>query len=359
MLLGTIGFGIVLQSVAILIWGSFGIAVPTPIPNTPIDLGGVIVTSYQLLVLGVSAFAVLLLYFFLDRNEAQLCGMQAAAMDRSAATAMGVNVSSSNAIAFAIGSAIAALAGALVGPLLYVNPALGVYVGIKGFCGDVGGFGKRIPGAMRRRPHLRPDRGVRLGAALRLLGDAHVHRVRRGDDDPADRDLRRANGRPGMTRIGIGKPLLLVALMALPAVLDSYTTHVAILIMLFAIVAIGLSLVMGYAGQVNLAQAAFFGAGAYVSALLTTTYGWNPWLAAPFAILATCGIALAVAIPALLVPVALPRDREPRLGGGVLQPLVEQRPDRGRVGHKQGPTAGATGHRSQRRARASTTTSSR
>ena len=68
MLLGTIGFGIVLQSVAILIWGSFGIAVPTPIPNIPIDLGGVIVTSYQLLVLGVSAFAVLLLYFFLDRT---------------------------------------------------------------------------------------------------------------------------------------------------------------------------------------------------------------------------------------------------------------------------------------------------
>jgi len=147
MLLGTIGFGIVLQSVAILIWGSFGIAVPTPIPNIPIDLGGVIVTSYQLLVLGVSAFAVLLLYFFLDRTKLGT-GMQAAAMDRSAATAMGVNVSSSNAIAFAIGSAIAALAGALVGPLLYVNPTLGVYVGIKGFAAAIlGGFGS-IPGAI-------------------------------------------------------------------------------------------------------------------------------------------------------------------------------------------------------------------
>jgi branched-chain amino acid transport system permease protein len=147
MLLGTIGFGIVLQSVAILIWGSFGIAVPTPIPNIPIDLGGVIVTSYQLLVLGVSALAVLLLYLFLDRTKLGT-GMQAAAMDRSAATAMGVNVSSSNAMAFAIGSAIAALAGALVGPLLYVNPTLGVYVGIKGFAAAIlGGFGS-IPGAI-------------------------------------------------------------------------------------------------------------------------------------------------------------------------------------------------------------------
>src|SRR6266480_3583247 len=71
--------------------------------------------------------------------------------------------------------------------------------------------------------------------------------------------------------------------------------------MLFAIVAVGLSLVMGFGGQVNLAQAAFFGTGAYASALLSTTYGWNPWLAAPVAVLTTCVLALAVAIPALRV----------------------------------------------------------
>ena len=147
MLIGTIGFGIMLQSAAILIWGSFGVAVPTPIPNVPIDVGGIIVTTYQLFVLAVSGIVMLLLYLFLDRTKLGTA-MQAAAMDRSAATAMGVNVSSSNAIAFAIGSGIAAVAGALVGPLLYVNPALGVYVGIKGFAAAIlGGFGS-IPGAI-------------------------------------------------------------------------------------------------------------------------------------------------------------------------------------------------------------------
>ena len=147
MLIGTIGFGIMLQSVAILIWGSFGVAVPTPIPNVPIDVGGIIVTTYQLFVLAVSGIVMLLLYLFLDRTKLGTA-MQAAAMDRSAATAMGVNVSSANAIAFAIGSGIAAVAGALVGPLLYVNPALGVYVGIKGFAAAIlGGFGS-IPGAI-------------------------------------------------------------------------------------------------------------------------------------------------------------------------------------------------------------------
>jgi len=147
MLIGTIGFGIMLQSAAILIWGSFGVAVPTPIPNVPIDVGGIIVTTYQLFVLAVSGIVMLLLYLFLDRTKLGTA-MQAAAMDRSAATAMGVDVSSSNAIAFAIGSGIAAVAGALVGPLLYVNPALGVYVGIKGFAAAIlGGFGS-IPGAI-------------------------------------------------------------------------------------------------------------------------------------------------------------------------------------------------------------------
>ncbi|HJY33233.1 MAG TPA: branched-chain amino acid ABC transporter permease, partial [Vicinamibacterales bacterium] len=147
MLIGTIGFGIMLQSVAIVVWGSFGIAVPTPIPNVPIDVGGIIVTTYQLFVLAVSGIVMLLLYLFLDRTKLGTA-MQSAAMDRSAATAMGVNVATSNAIAFAIGSAIAAVAGALVGPLLYVNPTLGVYVGIKGFAAAIlGGFGS-IPGAI-------------------------------------------------------------------------------------------------------------------------------------------------------------------------------------------------------------------
>jgi len=147
MLIGTIGFGIVLESIAILIWGSFGTAVPTPIPDVPINVGGVIVTSYQLLIVGVSATVMVLLFLFLDRTKLGTA-MQAAAMDRMAATAMGVNVGTANGLAFAIGSAIAAVAGALVGPLLYVSPGMGASIGIKGFAAAImGGFGN-IPGAI-------------------------------------------------------------------------------------------------------------------------------------------------------------------------------------------------------------------
>jgi branched-chain amino acid transport system permease protein len=147
MLIGTIGFGIVLESAAILVWGSFGTAVPTPIPNLPLHIGGVIVTTYQLLVVAVAAAVMVLLFLFLDRTRLGTA-MQAAAMDRVAATAMGVNVGTANALAFAIGAAIAAVAGALVGPLLYVSPGMGASIGIKGFAAAIlGGFGS-IPGAI-------------------------------------------------------------------------------------------------------------------------------------------------------------------------------------------------------------------
>jgi branched-chain amino acid transport system permease protein len=74
--------------------------------------------------------------------------MQAVAMDHEAATASGIHVGRSNAIAFAIGAGLAALAGALIGPMLYVSPTMGDSLGIDGFAAAIlGGFGS-IPGAI-------------------------------------------------------------------------------------------------------------------------------------------------------------------------------------------------------------------
>jgi branched-chain amino acid transport system permease protein len=147
MLIGTIGFGLVLQSVAILIWGTTGRAVPTPVQTTPLNLGGIRIRTYDLVVMAVAAAAVLTLMAFLHRTK-RGAAMQAVAMDHEAATAVGIHVGRSNAVAFAIGAGLAALAGALVGPLLFVNPTMGGSLGIKGFAAAIlGGFGS-IPGAI-------------------------------------------------------------------------------------------------------------------------------------------------------------------------------------------------------------------
>jgi branched-chain amino acid transport system permease protein len=147
MLIGTIGFGIVLEALAILIWGATGRAVRSPLPAEPLDLFGVRVRTYDLLVLALATAATIALVFFLQRTK-RGAAMQAVAMDHEAATAVGIHVGRSNAIAFLIGAGLAALAGGLVGPLLYVSPSMGGTLGIKGFAGAIlGGFGS-IPGAI-------------------------------------------------------------------------------------------------------------------------------------------------------------------------------------------------------------------
>lgn len=147
MLIGTIGFGIVLEALAIIIWGATGNAVRNPVPVAPLDIAGIRIRTYDLVVLAIAALATVLLVLFLQRTK-RGAAMQAVAMDHEAATAVGIHVGRSNAIAFAIGAGLAALAGGLVGPLLYVSPAMGGSLGIKGFAGAIlGGFGS-IPGAI-------------------------------------------------------------------------------------------------------------------------------------------------------------------------------------------------------------------
>jgi branched-chain amino acid transport system permease protein len=112
-----------------------------------LELFGLRVRTYDLIVLGVAAAATAALMLFLQRTK-RGAAMQAVAMDHEAATAVGIHVGRSNAVAFLIGAALAALAGGLVGPMLYVSPSMGGSLGIKGFAGAVlGGFGS-IPGAI-------------------------------------------------------------------------------------------------------------------------------------------------------------------------------------------------------------------
>lgn len=68
---------------------------------------------------------------------------------------------------------------------------------------------------------------------------------------------------------------------------------------LHVILAVGLNLLMGYAGQISLGHAAFFGMGAYASAILTTRFGWPSLLALAAGLLATGALAWLFARPIL------------------------------------------------------------
>ncbi|TDC98604.1 branched-chain amino acid ABC transporter ATP-binding protein/permease [Nonomuraea deserti] len=92
---------------------------------------------------------------------------------------------------------------------------------------------------------------------------------------------------------------LAVAAWLLPYGLGGYAIHVADVAIIFAILAIGLGLTMGVAGQINLAQVAFFGVGAYAVAILTTKAGFGFWTAAALALLVAVVFGMLVGIPAL------------------------------------------------------------
>jgi branched-chain amino acid transport system permease protein len=66
-----------------------------------------------------------------------------------------------------------------------------------------------------------------------------------------------------------------------------------------ALMAIGLSLLMGYAGQISLGQSAFYAVGAYASALCSAKLGWSPWVTIPLAAVLAAGVALLVGMPSL------------------------------------------------------------
>ena len=73
--------------------------------------------------------------------------------------------------------------------------------------------------------------------------------------------------------------------LTLPLWLQSpYHVHVAIMAGIFAVLAMSLNLLLGYTGQLSLGHAAFFGIGAYTSALLTLKLEWSFWPALAVAV---------------------------------------------------------------------------
>jgi branched-chain amino acid transport system permease protein len=93
--------------------------------------------------------------------------------------------------------------------------------------------------------------------------------------------------------------LLIAALVALPRVADTYFLHVMIVAAIFAILASGLDLVTGYCGQFSFGQGAFYGIGAYTSALLALTLGWPVGVTLPAATIVSAGFGALLGIPSL------------------------------------------------------------
>ncbi|MCB1972351.1 MAG: branched-chain amino acid ABC transporter permease [Geminicoccaceae bacterium] len=90
-----------------------------------------------------------------------------------------------------------------------------------------------------------------------------------------------------------------VLLAVAPFVLGRYVLHSMIVAMIFMLPAIGLNLIVGFTGLLSLAQAAFFGIGAYASALMAIHWGTPFYVNFPLAGIVAGVIAAPLAVPAL------------------------------------------------------------
>lgn len=93
--------------------------------------------------------------------------------------------------------------------------------------------------------------------------------------------------------------LLLIPLASVPLFARDYIVDVAIISGIYIILALGLNVVIGFAGLLNLGFVAFYAIGAYSYALMNTNLGFGFWTAMPIAVLLTTISGFLLAIPAL------------------------------------------------------------
>ena len=90
--------------------------------------------------------------------------------------------------------------------------------------------------------------------------------------------------------IGTIAVIVLLGLTPLAFAQENYTMRVITVGMCAAIAVYGLNIILGFTGQLNLAQGGFFGIGAYGVGLLTTDYDWSFWAAFVASVIGTAVI---------------------------------------------------------------------
>ena len=141
-----IGAWIVMQNTELFYWGGVSKAIMTPFPDEPLQVGPIFVSWLRLFVLVMALILIAATYVLINRTKLGKA-MRATFQDRDTAALMGVNVKGIYTATFAIGSGLAAAAGALLGPVFLVTPSMGDLASLKAFAIVIlGGLGN-ITGA--------------------------------------------------------------------------------------------------------------------------------------------------------------------------------------------------------------------
>ncbi|WP_047785479.1 branched-chain amino acid ABC transporter permease [Variovorax paradoxus] len=143
-----IGTMLIMQNTELLAWGGVAKAVPSPFSQEPLVWGEVSVSPIRLFVLCTALVLLAVFYMLIERSRFGLA-MRATFQDRDAARIVGVDVSRIYTATFALGSCLAAVAGALLAPVFVVSPTMGDLANLKAFAIVIlGGLGNLAGAAL-------------------------------------------------------------------------------------------------------------------------------------------------------------------------------------------------------------------
>jgi branched-chain amino acid transport system permease protein len=137
-IMSTIGFGIILQNTALAIWGPGSMAMPSPLGDAVIRVGGAGIRAQEILILVVTAVVMGVLDHVLLRTRIGKA-IRAVAANQQAAALMGINVGAIVVLAFVMSSGLAGLAGLLIAPITTASVFMGLAIALKAFSAAIVG----------------------------------------------------------------------------------------------------------------------------------------------------------------------------------------------------------------------------
>lgn len=313
LLIATLGISVMLQALAIILWGREPLKYPTALSGTLV-VGHVQIQQLNLWIMVLSAILMIALQWFLTKTRLGIA-WRAASLDPQTAQLYGVNRNVNVALTFGISAGLGGAAGVLIAPLYFASFGLGEAVLLKAFAAAaIGGFG--IVGTVAG--------GLVVGAletfGAGLISSEYKNVILYGlllvilmlFFKPQSLQGRSASqgvvglGKKELCMVmarwpGWVKPALIVGVIALwggsALGFGPYALRILNIAMLFAIAALGLQLIIGYTGIFSFGHAALFGVGAYVYAVVSTKWG----IGFPIAVLSAICVTMLVAL--LIVPV--------------------------------------------------------
>jgi branched-chain amino acid transport system permease protein len=313
MLMVTVGILTLVEGLVLAIWGSQPYALPPFSGERPVSIAGFRIASQGFWVAGATVAIIVALWYLLARTTLGKT-LRACAENMDAARLMGISVPRATLFSFVLAATTAGIGGLAVAPITSLEFDTGRLFTISGFIavaiGGIGSFAGAIAG------------GLFLGVVSQLAA-AYVSSLFanalaliillavllvRPNGLFAPRAVRRHDVREGL-RVSLNRVRLkgmlpwalasaaVIFVLALPLYVPPGGLLSSLIITgILFIAVLGLDVLMGYAGQVNLGQAGFMAIGGYTAAILATRYDVPPLPATLWGVVLSVLAALVLAL---------------------------------------------------------------